>query len=67
MKITEAFAVLKEHFGTHRAAASALGVSERQYIGWRVGTYPVPESRKRHIIVLAGSLLGDGDIRGGRS
>jgi len=41
------FVILREHFGTHRAAAEYLGVSYSRYNEWRWGRDPIPKKFRR--------------------
>jgi hypothetical protein len=53
MDIKEAYQVLRERYCGHSGAAQALGFGRRTYAGYRSGEYPIPESRSRHILLLA--------------
>lgn len=56
MTLQEAYARLKEHFGSHRAAAPYLKMTEQHYNALRKGRAPVPPWREEQIITKAMSL-----------
>ena len=55
--IKEVFSLLKARYGSHRAAAKALGISWRTYAGYRTGEYPLPQSRENHMRLLLAQPL----------
>jgi hypothetical protein len=50
--IQEIFTQLKARYGSHRAAAKALGINWRTYAGYRTGEYPLPLGRENHMRLL---------------
>jgi len=47
------FERLREFYGSHRAAAKALGVSYTRYNEWRWRTDKMPERAKNHVTLAA--------------
>lgn len=56
LTLQEAYARLKEHFGTHRDAAEYLKMTEQHYNALRNGRANIPSWREEQIISKAEAL-----------
>jgi hypothetical protein len=51
------FEILKRHFGTHTAAAKAIGISPRRYREWRSGKIDELPIRASVVKTLADMIM----------
>ena len=58
MTLPEAYARLREHFGSHGTAAKHIGMTEQHYNALRNGRANMPERTKDYILLKA-TNLGD--------
>ena len=63
MEMQKCFALLKERYGTHEAAARAVGYERRQYQVYRLGKKSIPK-RVENLLKAAAKSASD-DLRRG--
>lgn len=69
MDLINAFLILKDHYGTHCAAAEHIGITREHYAALRSGKAKIPKRTASYIILQAqavqdsSSLSHDGDCQ----